>query len=358
MRLDDVARHRLHNQHIQRPTFDDPAKVVRWFGAVQAQEFFDALWAVGLRTRGALKGTIERAIAERTIVRTWPMRGTLHFVAPDDAHWMLKLLTPRVIAASASRHRQLELDLAVFRRAEKVLISSLRGGKALTRPAIYEKLNAAGIRTHDSRGLHILGYLAQRGVICFGARDGKQATFVLLDEWVPNARALDRHDALVELARRYITSHGPATVHDFAWWAGLTVADAREGLEGASLRVEQIEGRSYWLASVPRIHGPKSSRAYLLPVYDEYTVAYRDRSAVLDPKLAKHVNAGGGVLRPIVVIDGRVMGTWKRSIEKGAAIVTITSFTRLPKYRREAIEDAAARYARFLGTVTRVQHSH
>lgn len=251
MKALDIARHRLFNQQISRPPFEKPGDLVCWFGAVQAQDYLPALWAVGLRTRRAVEATVEQAIAQRSIIRTWPMRGTLHFVAPNDAHWMLQLLTPRVVASSARRYRELELDDAVFARAEKKVIAALQGGNRLTRRALYDALAAAGISTASSRGLHIVGYLAQRRVICFGPRAGKQPTLVLLDEWVPNAKRLERPEALTELTTRYFTSHGPATVHDFAWWSGLTIADVRAGLEGATSRLlsEVIDGRTYWFAA-------------------------------------------------------------------------------------------------------------
>ena len=229
-----IGRVRLTNQQIGRPVFDDPAAVVRWFGAVQAQDYLGGLWAVGLRTRGATESSVEAAIARGDFVRTWPMRGTLHFVAAADVRWMLALLTPRVHAGVSARWRQLELDHKVMARSAKVAEQALVGGKRVRRDAMYAMWNEAGIATHDSRGLHILGYLARTGLICFGPRDGKQHTFTLVEEWLPTARPLERDIALGELARRYFTSHGPATVHDFAWWSGLTVTDARAGLESVS----------------------------------------------------------------------------------------------------------------------------
>ena len=351
LRVSDIARQRLFNQQLSRPTFEKPGDLVRWFGAVQAQEYVPALWAVGLRTRRAVEATVEQAIARREIVRTWPMRGTLHFVAPNDAHWMLSLLTPRVIAGFAGRHRELELDGAVFAKAEKIVVAALQGGNVLTRRALYDVLRAARIATASSRGPHIVGYLAQRGVICFGPRAGKQPTLVLLDEWVPNTKRMDRQEALAELATRYFTSHGPATVHDFAWWSGLTIADVRAGLEAASTRLlsETIDGRTYWFAASTRVARRTSPKAYLLPEFDEYTVAYRDRSAVLHPALTKRVNAGGGIFKPIVVIDGQVVGTWTRAFNKTSVAISLTPFARLTKAHSLAVAAAADRYGKFLG---------
>ena len=341
---------RLANQHVSRPTFRDPADVVRWLGAVQAQDYVGGLWAIGLRTKGATEATVEAAVARRTIVRTWPMRGTLHFVAAEDVRWILPALTPRVVAGAQSRFRQLGLDGATFTRAARVAEKALAGGNVVRRDALYELWKAAGIATHDARGLHLLGVLSQEGVLCFGPRDGKQQTFTLLEEWVPTARSLERDAALGELARRYFTSHGPATVQDFAWWAGLTVTDARMGLESAKHALESADAndREFWFAASRPAKG-KSDAAFLLPPWDEFTVAYRDRSDILDPKYARRVNAGGGILSPVIVVRGGVVGTWKRAIKKDTVTVTPTFFKALNGADRALVAAAVERYARFLG---------
>ena len=347
----NIARLRLSAQHIARPLLDDPAAVVQRLGAVQAQDYLGALWAVGLRTRGATEASVEAAVSRGEIIRTWPMRRTLHFVAATDIRWMLELITPRLIAASASRYRFFELDGAVLARAGRVAEKALEGGKHMRRTGLYAVWNAAGIATGDSRGLHILSHLSQTGLLCFGARDGKQPTFTLLEEWAPAARPLERTAALAELARRYFTSHGPATVHDFAWWTGLTIGDARIAVELASphLVEDEVDGQAYWLApaSTPSAN---AATAYLLPAWDEYTVAYRDRSAVLDPAHASRVNAGGGVLKPVIVVRAQVVGSWQRRLGRRAAIVTPAPFARLGRDDLRAVTVAAQRYGAFLGT--------
>ncbi len=356
-----IAQLRLRNQYIAQQTLDSPADVVRWFGAMQAQEYAAAHWALGLRTKGAVLADIEQAIVRREIVRTWPMRGTLHLVARDDVRWMLQLLAPRTMGAASARHRELELDDRIFARAEKVIVAALKGGRQLTRPALYQALGAAGIATKESRGLHIVGHLARRSIVCFGAPVGKQPTIVLLDDWVPNAKPMTRDVALAELALRYFTSHGPATVQDFSWWSGLTLRDARSGIESARPRLvnDSIDGISYWLAE-SRGAARRTSRApsaHLLPAFDEYTVAYRDRSAVLDPAFAKRVNAGGGIFNPIVVIDGQVVGSWKSQATKSGLALTISPFSRIDRTKWRAIDDAARRYARFLDAEYRFEPS-
>ena len=344
----NIGRLRLANQQITRPRFDDPADVVRWLGAVQAQDFLGGLWAIGLRTRDAVESTVEEAIARRAIVRTWPMRGTLHFVAAEDARWMTSLMAPRVIAGLGSRFRQLELDANVLARSVDATVRVLEGGKCARREAMYEHWQAAGIATHESRGLHILGYLAQTGVVCFGPRDGKRHTIALLEEWLPAARPRERDEALGELTRRYFTSHGPATLHDLAWWSGLTLADLRIGLEQVKrdLESEEVDGRTLWFAHTPTPRAVKT--AYLLPAWDEFTVGYRDRNDILDPRHTKRVNAGGGVLRPVVVIHGEVVGTWQRTFDKSGVVVAPTFFRRIDPAELRAVDAAVARYAKYL----------
>src|SRR5262250_1125569 len=135
----DIARLRLQNQRIAGATFEKPGDVVAWLGSVQAQDYLGALWAVGLRMRSAVEADIEQALANRTIIRTWPMRGTLHFVAAADIRWMLELLTPRVVANKAQHLlRQFGLDEAAFARSKELFERALQGGKQLTREAMYE----------------------------------------------------------------------------------------------------------------------------------------------------------------------------------------------------------------------------
>jgi hypothetical protein len=215
---------------------------------------------------------------------------------------------------------------------------------------MYAIWNNAGIATHASRGTHILGHLAQTGLICFGPRDGKQQTFTLVEEWLPGARLRERDAALGEVARRYFTSHGPATIHDFVWWSGLKIADARAGLDAvkSTLESEIIDGRTFWF--LPSVPVPRlTNTVYLLPSWDEYTVAYRDRSDILDPKYALQVNAGGGVLKPVIVSRGRVVGSWQRTFVKNGMVVRPSMFVRVDASVREAIDVAARKYGRFLG---------
>ncbi|MHB0970208.1 MAG: winged helix DNA-binding domain-containing protein [Thermoanaerobaculia bacterium] len=338
----DVQRSAIPLQRLRSQLLKEaaaaPAAVVAHFGAMQAQDYLGALWAVGLRARGARESDVERAVDERQIVRCWPMRGTLHFVAAADARWMLELLASRNLARNRARlEREFALDARTLRRCRGIVERTL-AGRAATRQEIYSALEAAGVETSASRGLHIIYAMAHERVICFGPRRGKQPTFVLLDEWLPHVPPKTRGEALATLARHYVAAHAPASPSDLAWWSGLNLREAREAF---ALGEVSENGR----APAPRV----TRSVHLLPPFDEYSVGYRDRSAILAPEHAKKVNAGGGFLSAIVVVDGLVAGTWKRRVTGSALQIELSLFRSLTAPERARLEKAADRYRRFLG---------
>ena len=355
-----IAQLRLQRQRIAGAKFDTPAEVVAWLGAIQAQDYASSLWAIGLRTREATRAAVEQAIVERRIVRTWPMRGTLHFVAAEDVRWMSALMTPRVIASSQARLlREFELDDAVLACCRKVLVKALRDGQSLTRSDLYATLEKAGIATGKQRGIHITGRLAQEGLLCLGPRADKQPTFVLLDEWVVAHRAMEREQALAELARRYFRSHGPATVQDFAWWSGLTLKDVRLAIQlaGTDLEQETIDGRVYLHADVASATGEELRAPQLLPAFDEYLVAYRDRSDALDARFSRQVIGINGLFNASLVIDGRIVGTWKRSLDPTGIVIELSPFRALPRKELKALDNVTRRYGDFMDMPVRLQQA-
>jgi hypothetical protein len=352
MKFSEIGRMRMEAQGIATARFRDPAEAVAWLGAVQAQDFASAKWTIGLRVAGATEADIDRAIAERAIIRTWPMRGTLHFVAAQDVHWMRQLLTPRILAASRRRHEELELTGAVMARCAKIFAKALGGGRHLTREALAALLEKAGISASGSRNYYIFWRLAQEGLICFGIHEGKQPTFTLLEEWAPTGKARDREEALTELARRYFISHGPATAQDFAAWSGLVAAEVKLGIELAAkeLRQEKIDGKIYIMAADGKAPSPSSRGLWLLPGFDEFMLGYRDRSPSLEAKHAtKIVPGSNGVFVGTVVEGGRVVGTWKREIVRGDVVVDCRAFEKFSAAQKRKIEKTVARFAAFLG---------
>ncbi|HEV8574299.1 MAG TPA: winged helix DNA-binding domain-containing protein [Dehalococcoidia bacterium] len=325
---------------------------MQWLGAVQAQDYPAAKWGIGQRVRDCVDADVEEAFVEGRILRTHVLRPTWHFVMPVDIRWMLELTAPRVNAAMSYYDRQLELDGAVYGRSNAALARALQGGKQLTRAELARVLEEAGIAASGQRLGHIVMRAELGAVICSGALRGKQHTYALLDERAPGAKRLGRDEALAELARRYFTSHGPALVLDFAWWSGLTVADAKLGIEMVKqhLLAEDIGDKEYWFApsrATARVNDPT---IHLLPNYDEYLIAYRDHSASLSAPLQTGFTAMFDMLaRHIVVLNGRVIGGWRRTVEKNAVCIETTLLAPLNGEQEEALRVAAERYARFLG---------
>ncbi|MCM3872384.1 MAG: winged helix DNA-binding domain-containing protein [Pyrinomonadaceae bacterium] len=347
----DIARQRLHGQRISKTSFRKPHEVVSWLVAVQAQDYAGAKWALGLRMQGATDDDIDQAFADGSILRTHLMRPTWHFVTPADIRWMLKLTAPRVHAANAFIYRQLELDGTTFKRSNATLTKALRNGKQLTRDELRDVLKKAGIAADDRLRLaYIMMYAELTGVVCSGARRGKQFTYALLDERAPHTRTLEREEALAELAGRYFVSRGPATVQDFAKWSGLTVNDARCGLEmvKAQLRHETIDSQGYWLSKSRPPAKQVSPTAQLLPIYDEYISGYKDRSAIGTAEVGARLTALGNDLNYIIVIDGRIVGAWKRTLRRDEVIIQTNLLTRITKAEHRAISEAAQRYGDFV----------
>jgi hypothetical protein len=345
----DIALQRLRNQRLVGKPFAGPEDVVRWLGAVQSQDYAGAKWAIAQRTRAATDADVDRACADGRILRTHVLRPTWHFVLPDDIRWMLALTAPRVRAAMAYYDRRLALDAAVYRRSQSVLQKALTG-KALTREELARALGAAGIEATGQRLGHIMMRAEQDALIASGPRRGKQFTYALLDERAPRGRTLARDEALAELAGRYFASHGPALPQDFAWWSGLTVADARRGIESASpgLTAVTVGGKTYW-------HAPGAAPAsrvqanivHLLPNYDEVIVAYRDHAPSFAPGVPPtFAGRPEMVMNHVVLVGGRVVGGWRRLPGKGATIVETMLAARLDAM---ALRAAAARFQKFLG---------
>jgi len=337
MKFEEIGRSRIDAQGIARANFAKAGEAVAWLGAMQAQDFAGSKWSMGLRMPEAIEADIDRAIAKGEIVRTWPMRGTLHFVAARDVHWMRELLTPRVLATGRRRHEELELTDAVMARCGKIFEQALGGGRHLTREALSDLLEKSKISASGPRSYHIFWRLAQEGLICFGIHEGKQPTFTLLAEWVPACAKREREESLAELARRYFTSHGPATAQDLAAWSGLVAADVKLAVELAAkeLRQEKIEGKIYYMAPDASAPSAESKRLFLLPGFDEFMLGYRDRSPSLEAKHAtKIVPGSNGVFVGTVVENGRVIGTWKREIVRGEVVVECKPFGKFSAAQR------------------------
>lgn len=346
----DILNARLSNQRLTGTPLASPADVVSWLGAVQAQEYDQAKWALAMRSRRTSAAAIDRALTDGAILRTHVLRPTWHFVTPADIRWMLALTGPRISKAMASYNRRFELDAAVFRKSENVIARALRGGVQLTRQELKVALQRGGVNADGVERLAFLTIQAEiDAVICSGGRRGNQSTYALLDERVPSSRPLSREDALGELTRRYYSSHGPAQIHDFAWWSGLTVGDARAGLEmvASELKTETVDGRSYWFGKTVRsLTVPR--RAYLLGLYDEYLIAYKDRSVALDRSQWTRITSADAFLAP-VILDGRVIAGWKKAARGEKTLLRVKPFAPPGRTVSSAVAEAVDRYASFSG---------
>ena len=346
---------RLSAQRIAGPGSASVAETVRWMGALQAQDYAASLWAAGLRTAGATVADVESAIRGREIVRTWPMRGTLHLISPELVRPVLRLCSPRIRQRVAGRHRQLEIDDAVIVRAGDIVAREVREHGPRTRQELYEAFASAGVRPDGQRGIHLIGQLARDGLICFGAHRGKQPTFVLLDDWVPHSVDVPDDEAAGELALRYFRSHGPATVHDFAWWSNLTVKEARDALDACSGALDHldIDGTGFWFAAAA-VHD-ESAALHLLPSFDEFVIGYTDRSTVAPSEhLARVVPGNNGMFMPAVVdSDGRLIGTWRKTVTRSGLSVLAEPFPGVPAPEEPGFTAAVRQYGTFSGSTLR-----
>jgi Winged helix DNA-binding domain len=356
----DLVARRLGAQRLVGEPFASPIDAVRALGAVQSQDYAAAKWALGLRVAGALEADLDRLFDDGAILRTHMLRPTWHFVLPEDIRWIQDLTSPRVVAGLRGRHRQLELDEQTLARAVEVMGEAVAGHNYLTRSELGQVLAAAGIAPDGQRMPHLLAVAEHANVLTSGPRRGKQFTFALLEERAPAAPRRDGDEALRELVVRYFRSRGPAQVHDFAWWSGLSATDVRRGLDMARDEVERevVDGQEYWAGAGGA--GPADTAlAHLVPNFDEYTVGYRDRSAVLDPaypfdprsfSFFREASPMGGLLSNIVTFGGRLRGAWSRALRGSDRVrVEVMPLAALPGEEAEAIDSAAERYARFLG---------
>lgn len=342
-----LVKRRLLGQELERPRFAKPEELVSWMGAVQAQDYAATKWAVGVRLRQKQPSdrAVELALDAGSVLRTHVFRWTWQLVTPRDVRWMLELVHARLLAKYTKRHAELEIDRKLMTRSQTAFEKALRHGDPLTRDELGRTLDVKGPRL-----AHLLAIAELEGVVCSGARRGKQHTYALLDHKAPDERIPRRAEALAELAFRYFRSRGPATIADFTWWTGLAPADARSALEAVEKKLDRevLSGVPHWFVADAR-KPEKSGQVRLAPAFDEWLVAYRNRDAVLDPAQAKRLNAGGGLLAPSVVVGGRVIGIWRRELLRDTVAISIDCFEPTSAATKRAIVDASKRYAAFLG---------
>jgi len=352
----EIARRRMHNSRLTGDRFTSPDDPVRWHLAMQAQEYGPAKWSIGQRSTGLVDADLDEAVAAGSIVRTHVLRPTWHFIARDDVRWLLALSGPRVQQGNAGRYRDLGLDEKTRARAEALIVSALEGGNRLMRNEIAAVLEDAGIDREGQRLPYILMHCELEAVICSGGLSGKQQTYALLDERVPKRGRFDRNEALAKLTRRYLTSHGPATVKDMSWWSGLTMADIRKGLEmmGAEVRNEPVDGIVFWSTATEEAPPPPARGAHLLQTYDELVVGFSESRFFRDPRLECASAAWSGASgAPVptggILLNGRIGGHWRRTIERSRIDVEMHLYEEPKRAAARALEAAADDLGRFFG---------
>ena len=326
-------------------------------GAVQAQEFAVAKWGLALRTSGVAEVDVDRELADGRILRTHILRPTWHFVTAADIRWMLSISGPRVHACSSYYYRKNGMTPKLIGRSEKLFARALEGRRALTRTELADTLKRARIALFENMLAHLVMHAELEGLICSGPRRGKQSTYMLLDERVPAAKLPAREDALAELERRYFTSHGPAKVQDFVWWSGMTVRDTKIALEAAAgdIVAETFDGETYWMSPSSRPARRPAGTIDLLPIYDEYLIAYRDRRAMVGER--KTGEREHDIFAHYLMIDGKVSGTWRRRDAGNRIELALNPYRALTRSQLRAARQAAERLAIFSGrevTVSRL----
>jgi hypothetical protein len=349
----DITSLRLHNQHLLGEKFKTPQQVVKHLGAVQAQDFPAAKWSLGQRIAGSTDQEMEQAYNDGKIIRTHVMRPTWHFVMPEDIRWMLELTSPQVKKLMGHYNRKLELDDKLFAKTNQAIVKALTGHNYLTRQELKQVLLDIGIKTDVQRLGHIVSWAELDALICSGPKRGKQLTYALLDERAPNAKKLDRNESLATLALTYFTSHGPAQLKDFSWWSGLSVKDSTEALEliRSKLDHETINNKTYYFSPYSKLPPMKTPIAWLVSVYDEYVISYKDRTDISEAgdRDIEKILTMGNAFTATIILNGKIVGTWKRTLKKDTVEIKLNYFRKMNNSEQEAVQLAADKYGKFLG---------
>jgi hypothetical protein len=358
MQSSEIRRRRLFNTGLSQSRYKNAAGAVLHLGAVQAQDFAAAKWSLGLRVKKFTGGDIQSEYDRGDILRVHVLRPTWHFVLPEDIGWMIEMTAPRIKTAMAAANRKLELDQSLISRSNNAVVKALQDHRYLTRPELKAVLAAAGIQTNVQRLAHILMLAELDRLICSGPQRGKQLTYALLEERALNMRRLVREEALALLASRYFSGHGPAQSEDFAWWSGLAAKDAREALDSikTTLTSVKLNNKTYWHSEHTDTDLPGSPPAILLPIYDEYVIAYQDRSDISQGKDIERMITKGNLFTSVIILRGEVAGAWSKSVRNNSVEIKLTPFRQLTEREKSALQSEIERYGQFSGlTAVRIE---
>lgn len=351
MTQNDIAKIRLLNQQIGIKRFKTAKELLNGMGAMQAQDYQMAKFAVGLRLPNASEKMVQQAIDAGEILRTHVLRPTWHFVSSENIRWMLALTAPRILKSMKSSLVKLELSPTFLTKSLNSIEKALTKEKQLPRKELVRILEESGFKNEDNRMSHIFLFAELHGLICSGKDQDGKYTYALLDDRVPTSKSLHRDEALAKLASIYFSSHGPATTTDFMWWSGLSLTEARHGLDMAKhgFVSEEIDGQTYWFENSGSIPKGNSGTVHLLPAFDEFLISYKDRSAIVTTKnYKKAVSSVNGLFRPIIVLNGEIVGTWRRIFKKYTVIIEPALFKALSKLEEKQLLEQAEAFGTFL----------
>ncbi len=315
-----ITNLRLISQQLANSNCKTPKEVVAWMGAMQAQDYNMAKWAIGIRLPGSTDNIIEDAFNRGEILRTHVMRPTWHFVTPENYRWMMELTAPRLRSATQSNDRNRGLTNEIYNKCNRIIERALEGNKQLSREEIAVELKKHNIEIDNMQMYRIMFHAELDGIVCSGALHGRQQTYTLVEERIPPTPSLHREEALARLVRLYFTSHCPATLQDFTWWSGLSLTDAKIGLEAIKpdFISEKINGQIYWISNLHSNIAKAPASVLLLPAYDEYVISYKNREAVVASHHQPQVISSNGIFYPVVLKNGIVVGRWKKAATKKA----------------------------------------
>lgn len=356
MNLTEIVSIRLLNQQIEQSQFEKPEDTVKYMGAMQAQDFNMVQWAVGLRLDNTTQQRIMDSYNKGEILRTHLMRPTWHLVSSQDINWMLNLTAPRIKSISKARWKELELTESVFKKCDSIIEKALSIGEHLTRNQLKEQIEKAKINTAKNRLSHILLRAELDGLICSGTNKGKNITYALFSERVSRTNKLSKEEALAALANRYFTSHGPATLDDFIWWSGLVVKDAAKALEliKDNFISETIDSQTYWFKKLSTKPKSRKSLIYLLPAFDEFIIGYKNRLSITPNENYSKAISKNGMFYPVIIINGKTAGLWKRVIKKDKIIIEAQLFEQPNSSINKQIIDESKKIGKFLGKEAKV----
>ena len=352
--LKEIAKHRLSSQQIVATKFITAQDIVNWMGAMQAQDFAMAKLAVGIRVPNSTEETIDTALNKGEILRTHLLRPTWHFVSADDIYWLLELTASQIKIKLRSSDNRLNLSEKIFTKSNAIIEKAFEFQKEFTREELKTKLKEASIPTDENRLSHLLLHAELDGIICSGSVTENRQSYVILSERIPKKKIFTRDEALAELAKKYFPSRSPATLQDFIWWSGLSTTAARQALESVKSYFvsEKINSEIYWFIDSVVLPPKKEITINLLPSFDEYIISYKDRTAVLPPEHFHRTVTANGIFWPVILLNGQVIGKWKRMSKKDKVFIEIELFQPQNKTARRQIERAANEIGEFLNKET------